>query len=142
MGVACFWTKGFQSSRAPKIWAKKIPTTYVHCKWALDLECCVQVNHKSAPCLAFRNWIGKTWTKMTKELKHGSPRTLKGMSWQLAFGGMQWFNFGPKAFQKIECQVAFLMLNFYYWHLCGCWRHVCNQWGDRVKIHVAHGRIN
>jgi hypothetical protein len=51
---------------------------------------------------------------MTKELKHGSPRTLKGMSWQLAFGGMQWFNFGPKAFQKIECQVAFLMLNFYY----------------------------
>jgi len=88
MGVACFWIKGFQSSRAPKIQAKEISTTYVHCKWALDLECCVQVNHKSAPCLAFGNWIGKTWTKMTKELKHASARTLKDMFWQLAFGGM------------------------------------------------------
>jgi hypothetical protein len=51
---------------------------------------------------------------MTKELKHASPRTFKAMSCQLAFGGMQWFNFGPKAFQKIECQVAFLKLDFYY----------------------------
>lgn len=88
MGVACFWTKGFQSSRAPKIQAKKNSTAYVHCKCAFNLECCVQVNHKSAHCLAFRNWIGKTWTKMTKELKHASPRTFKDMSWQLAFGGM------------------------------------------------------